>query len=153
MTIGDFVRRLLCRQSGGCEPRDDYIDLETDQLGGQFGKPVEVSFSRSKLKSNVLPLDIPQIAQPLPKLPPKLFRTDIANDQCADGRHLRLLREGRERQYGRCAAEQRDELPSPYVEHGLPSRLPSALTSPATGLLCLLCKPGVLDSLILAVSR
>ena len=77
----DFERRLLCRQSGGCEPRDDYIDFETDQLGGQFGKPVEVSFSGSKLKSNVLPLDITQIAQSLPELPPKLFRADIANNQ------------------------------------------------------------------------
>src|ERR1700730_10929961 len=117
----DFERRLLCRQSGGCEPRDDYIDFETDQLGGQFGKPVEVSFSRSKLKSNVLPLDIPQIAQPLPKLPPKLFWVDIANDQCADGRHLRLLRVGRERPHGRRGAEQPDELPPSHVEHGASS--------------------------------
>src|SRR5215208_8334019 len=36
----DFVRRLLCRHCGGCEPGDDYIDVETDQLGGQFGKPI-----------------------------------------------------------------------------------------------------------------
>jgi hypothetical protein len=90
MTIG--ARRLLCCQSSGREPSDNYIDFETDQLGRQFGKPVEVSFSRSKLKSNVLPLDIPQIAQSLPEFPPKLFRTDIANNQCPDGRDLRLLR-------------------------------------------------------------
>jgi hypothetical protein len=76
-----IVRRLPCRQSGGREPSDDYIDLETDQLGGQFGKPVEVPLRRSKLKSNVLPLDITQIAQSLPELPPKLFRADIANSR------------------------------------------------------------------------
>jgi hypothetical protein len=35
--------------------------------------------------------------QPLPKHPPKLLRIDIANDQCANGRHLRLLRARRER--------------------------------------------------------
>src|SRR6266576_112283 len=93
----DFVRRLPCRQSGGREPSDDYIDLETDQLGGQFGKPVEVSLRRSKLKSNVLPLDITQIAQSLPELPPKLFRADIANNQYANGRDLWLLRECGER--------------------------------------------------------
>src|SRR6202022_2438306 len=93
----DFARRLLCCQSGGREPSDDYIDIETDQLGGQLGKPVEMSLRRSKLKSNVLPLDITQIAQSLPELPPKLFRTDIANNQRADGRHLRLLRARRER--------------------------------------------------------
>jgi hypothetical protein len=94
------------------------IHVETDQLGGQFGKPVEASFSRSKLKSNVLPLDVPQIAQPLPKLPPKLFWIDIANDQCADGRGLRLLRVGRERPHSRRAAEQRDELAPLDAEHG-----------------------------------
>jgi len=105
MTIGISSVACFAARAVGCEPRDDYIDFETDQLGGQFGKPVEVSFSRSKLKSNVLPLDIPQIAQPLPKLPPKLFWVDIANDQCADGRHLRLLRVGRERPHSRRAAE------------------------------------------------
>jgi len=73
------------------------LDFETDQLGGQLGKPVEVPLCRSKLKSNVLPLDITQIAQPLPELPPKLSRTDIANNQYADGRDLWLLRECGER--------------------------------------------------------
>ena len=103
MTIG--ISRVACfaAKAVGVKPSDDYIDFETDQLGGQFGKPVEVSLRRSKLKSNVLPLDITQIAHSLPELPPKLFRTDIANNQCADGRHLRLLRARRERPC-RCAA-------------------------------------------------
>src|SRR5262249_45872863 len=106
----DFARRLPCRYSGGREPSDDDIDFEADQLGGQFGKPVEASIRRSKLKSNVLPLHIPQIVQPLPKHPPKLLRVYIANDQCATGRHLRLLRGRRERPRERRAAEQRYEL-------------------------------------------
>src|SRR5438874_5434172 len=58
----DFARRLFCRHSGGSEPSDDDIDLETNQLSCQFGKPVDLSFRRPKLKSNVLPLDISQIA-------------------------------------------------------------------------------------------
>src|SRR5215831_55687 len=58
----DFPRRLLCRHSGGREPSDDDIDLETNQFSCQFGKSVDLSFRRPKLKSNVLPLDIPQIA-------------------------------------------------------------------------------------------
>jgi hypothetical protein len=107
----DLMRRLLGRHSGGREPSDDYIDLETDQLIGQFGKPFEVSFRRSKLKSNVLPLDIPEVAQSLAKLPPKLFRIDIADDQCADGRHLRLLRPCRDRP--RCRTTERDNEFSP----------------------------------------
>jgi len=52
-----------------------------------------------------LPLDITQIAQSLPELAPKLFRTDIANNQRADGRHFRLLRERHERPRGCRAAE------------------------------------------------
>jgi hypothetical protein len=103
----DFARRLPCRYSGGREPSDDDIDFEADQLGGQFGKPVEASIRRSKLKSNVLPLHIPQIVQPLPKHPPKLLRIDIANDQGGNGRHLRLLRARRERPRGCRAAEKR----------------------------------------------
>src|SRR6516164_2795610 len=106
----DFMRRLLGCQGGGCEPSDDHVDFETDQIGGQFRKPVEVSFRRSKLKSNVLPLDIPKIAQSLPKLPPKLFRIDIANDQSADGWHLRLLRARSERPCSRSAAERSNEF-------------------------------------------
>src|SRR5262245_12017718 len=58
----DFPRRLLCRHSGGGKPSDDDIDLETNQLSCKFGKPVDLSFRRPKLKSNVLPLDILQIA-------------------------------------------------------------------------------------------
>ena len=79
------------------EPSDDHIDFETDQLDGQIGNSVSLSFRRSKLKSNVLPFDVPEIAQPLPKHSPKLFRIGIANDQHADRRHLRLLRARRER--------------------------------------------------------
>src|SRR5262249_47594967 len=66
---------------------------------------------RSKLKSNVLPLHIPQIVQPLPKHPPKLLRIDIANDECANGRHLRLLRPHRERPRDRRAAECSQQFP------------------------------------------
>src|SRR6516225_9901868 len=109
----DFPRRLLCRHSGGREPSDDDIDLETNQLSCQFGKPVDLSFRRPKLKSNVLPLDIPQIAWSLPKFPPEFFRADIANNQRADGRHLRLLRARGERPRRR-AAEQRDKLAPPH---------------------------------------
>jgi hypothetical protein len=80
MTIG--ISRVAC-----CAARASGRDIfETDQLGGQLGKPVHLSFRRSKLKSNVLPLDIPPIAQRLPKLPPKLSWIGIANDECADDR-------------------------------------------------------------------
>src|SRR5439155_15396310 len=44
----------------------------------------------------------------LPKLPPEFFRADIANNQRADGRHLRLLRARGERPRRRGGYE-RDE--------------------------------------------
>src|SRR5262249_39269206 len=106
----DFPRRSPRRQGGGREPRDDDVDLKSDQLRGQFGKPVDLSFCRSKFKPNVLSLNIAELAQSLTKLPPKLFRADIANNQCADGRHLRLLRSRRERPRSR-AAERDQQFP------------------------------------------
>src|SRR5262245_36258032 len=42
----DFACRLLCRLSGGREPSDDHIDFETDQLDGQIGNSVSLSFLR-----------------------------------------------------------------------------------------------------------
>ena len=55
----DFAGRLLCRLSGGREPSDDYIDFETDQLGGQFGKPVDLSFLADRNSNRMFsPLDV-----------------------------------------------------------------------------------------------
>ncbi|HZD29814.1 MAG TPA: hypothetical protein VE251_14125 [Xanthobacteraceae bacterium] len=139
---GDFVRGLLCRLSGGREPRDDDVDLETDQLGGQFGKPAELSLRRSKFVSNVLPFDIPEIAQPLPEFPPKLFRIGIADDQGAHDSNLRRLLCAREerpkKRRHRRAAEQRDELAAserterfgPAAFHSITSSAPNGADDP-----------------------
>jgi hypothetical protein len=113
MTMG--ISRVA--YGGRREPGDDYIDLEVHQLGGELGKPADLSLRRAKFESNVLSLDIAEIAQSLTKLAPKLFRIDVADNECADGGHLRPLRARRERP--RCrAAEQRYERASP---HGLSS--------------------------------
>jgi len=109
---GDVARRLSGRHSGRREPGDDYIDVEADQLGGQFGQPARVTLRRSKLEANVLPFDIAKIAQALSKFPPKLSRVGVTDDQCADDRQLRrLLRARRERPRSR-ASEQGDEIAS-----------------------------------------
>src|SRR5262249_51726163 len=42
------------------------------------------------------------------------FRIDIADDQRADGRHLRPLRARRERPCSRCTTNERDELAPPH---------------------------------------
>src|ERR1700730_13828922 len=116
MTIG--ISRVACfaARAVGVNQVTMTSTLRRTSSAANSGSPVEVSSRRSKLKSNVLPLDIPQIAQPLPKLPPKLFRIDIANDQCADGRHFaRLLRACRERPSSRRAAKRADEFSPPDV--------------------------------------
>jgi hypothetical protein len=101
------------------------IHRETDQLGRQFGKPISVSFRRSKLKSNVLPLDVPQIAKPLTKQTPKLCRIGVANHQRADDRYLRLLREARKRPQDHHAAKQRHELAASWLIELHPVPLPA----------------------------
>src|SRR5215471_16598280 len=101
--------------------------------------------SRPKLKSNVLPLDIPQIVQSLPKLPPKLLRIDIANDQCADGRHLRLLCARRERPGCRTAEQGDERAPFHLRTHSITS---SARASRLSGTV----RPSVLAVLRLMTS-
>ena len=62
MAIGISCVACFAARAVGVEPSDGDIDLETNQLSCKFGKPVDLSFRRPKLKSNVLALDIPQIA-------------------------------------------------------------------------------------------
>src|SRR5262249_39831295 len=104
----DVGRRLFPRQRGGREPGDDDIDLETDELGGQFRKPVEASLCRAKLEANVLSFDIAQLAQSLPELPPELCRIGIADDECANDRELRGLLRARGERPGDAAPPRRE---------------------------------------------
>src|SRR5262249_40442554 len=55
---------------------------------------------------------IAQIAQALPKLPPKLLWIDIANDECADDRQPRRLLRARHKRPRDRPAEQGDEIAS-----------------------------------------
>ena len=52
------------------EPRsidDQDIDPETEELCGQFGEPFRVSCGMALLENDVLPFDIPQLTQSVPK--------------------------------------------------------------------------------------
>jgi hypothetical protein len=66
---GEADARPLCPESG------QRADISVVRLC-QSGRPC----AASKLKCDVLPLGVTQIAQSLPELPPKPFWIDIAND-------------------------------------------------------------------------
>ena len=76
---------------------DPYFQYFTGEEFFQHAFPHERSDLSHWRKRLGQKLEVTQIAQSLPELPPKLFRTDIANNQYADGRDLWLLRECGER--------------------------------------------------------
>src|SRR5262249_31648137 len=49
---------------GGC---DDYVHVETDQVGSQVGQPIDLSFGVSVLNDDILAVDVAQFAQSLLK--------------------------------------------------------------------------------------
>src|SRR5262249_59240616 len=114
------------RQGHGRAQRGDYIDLQSDQLCGQFGKPVELSLGPSIFQDNVATLDVSQLPQPFShSLDQRLGRR--AGLQNAEAPYLprRLLRTPRERPRRHRAAEKREEIAA------VQSDTPSATEQPA----------------------
>src|SRR5262245_8813802 len=73
----------------------------------------------AKLVGNIAPFDITKVAHPAHEFLANLIVVRGSRSDVSDARGLgRLLRARRERPRGH-AAEQRDELASLYVEHGL----------------------------------
>ena len=50
-----------CRRAAG----DDHVRLETDQFGGEIGKPLVLPLGPPVLDDDVLPLDVAELTQPL----------------------------------------------------------------------------------------
>ena len=48
-------------------PRYDDVHLETNQLGREFGQPVESTIGKSIVDDDILALNPPEFAQPLPE--------------------------------------------------------------------------------------
>jgi hypothetical protein len=59
--------RLLCRDDHWVGIRDDDIDLEPNQLGGELGGAVAASLRPAILDRKVTPLNPAEFAQPLQK--------------------------------------------------------------------------------------
>src|SRR5262245_47347262 len=116
------MRRLLRRKRTWRVDRDNDVDLESNQLRGKPGKSIELLFRRTEVEEKIFAFNITGFAQCFTQLRPKGLDICIAYEERTNSIDLRLLlRAPCERPCCR-AAEQRDELASPQVEHGpLPS--------------------------------
>src|SRR3989304_5846652 len=99
--------------------REDHVNLEADQFGGELSKPIELPLPRPNLEEHVLAFDIPKLGEPLPKA----LVAAVEPMEGADVEHPyprrppRPLRVGRER---RCQESQRDDCPEESDFHGSP---------------------------------
>ena len=65
----DLSRDLLGRASWLHTCGDDHIHVETDQFRGETVKPVSLRVRIPSLDRNILPLDVPKLAQPFAGIP------------------------------------------------------------------------------------
>src|SRR5207302_11435393 len=115
---GDFTCCLLRRQCAGDVERHDHIDLESDQLASKLGKTIQLSFRRTKLKCNVLPLYKTKFTQSFPEFLLERLRICEADVERAYSSHSGLLRPRGERpRRCRTAAKQHDEIAPSYPCH------------------------------------
>ena len=64
---GDRLGGVLGRRHSLRPPRYDEVHLEPDQLGRQVGQPVDPTLRISIVDDNILALNPPELAQPLPE--------------------------------------------------------------------------------------
>jgi hypothetical protein len=113
---------LLRGQRARRENGHDDIDFQTDHLGSECGKSIELSFRQSDIEDQVLPFNEAGFAQLLTQLLAEGFGVRIAQEEPTDPAHpCLLLCARRERPYRR-AANQRYELTSLQLTelHSLP---------------------------------
>jgi hypothetical protein len=116
MTIGIFSRCLLRSQGARREQGHDDVDLEPDQFCCELGQAAELSFRRSELQNVILPLDMTELAQTFAKLLAERWHVGVADDECADPFHLRLLRpRDRRPSRGRASKHRNEMAPSHKV--------------------------------------
>src|SRR5262245_4503198 len=114
--------RLLGRERRESVVRNDHIDLEPDELGGDLGKSLAASLGPAILDREIAALAPAQLTQSLDKGggPFALCRCRPRAQQ-AHERGFAPLRVCRERPHSRRTAEQRHELPPSHAGHGAPS--------------------------------
>jgi hypothetical protein len=62
-----FPRRLRGRTDRWSSAGDQHVHREPHQVGRQCGQPLVLALGKPGLDANVLPLDIAEVAQPLPE--------------------------------------------------------------------------------------
>src|SRR5262245_40032302 len=106
---GDRGCRLHNGWDGGAE-RDDGVNLHPDELGCDFGVPVEAIIRPAILDREVAAFSPAELAQPFQKRGVPLALADAwRRADISDCRHF-LLRPCRDRPRRRCTAEERDKL-------------------------------------------
>src|SRR5262249_7668416 len=104
----DRCRPLSCEDRSGVMREND-IDLEAHQFGGDLGETLATSLRRANLDRDVAAVDPTKLGHPPHKSgDPLTVGRRRARAQVPDHRHARLLRPRRDRPRSR--AEQRDEL-------------------------------------------
>src|SRR3990172_1255111 len=123
---GRRALRVLGAEGGHRRRREDHVNLEADQFGGELPQPIELPLPRPNLEEDVLAFNIIKLGEPLTKaLVAAVDPMEGADVEHAYPRHPpRPLRVGGER---RRQESQRDDCPEESDFHGSLT-LPSPLT-------------------------
>src|SRR5262249_25758686 len=114
----DGRRHLLGRPSRVSSCNND-VDLEPDELGCDLAETLSASLRPAILDCDGTPLDPSELAQSLHKSAGEVNPTcGGAYSQEANGRQPAALLRPRPERPRRRAAEKRDELAAPHVQHG-----------------------------------
>src|SRR5262249_54120798 len=136
-TMGTGAGRLLqCLNARGGRSQN-HVRRERPKLLGISVKAIGVARCPAGVDPYVAAVSPARLLQPLDERDNARLSFRIVRGQVHQNtdppRPFALLRACRKRPRGRCAAEQRDELASPCVEHGLPSRNPLCQLSACSG--------------------
>src|SRR4029077_3011354 len=114
----DRVRELLEGNPPSHRARHEHLGLDTNQLFRKRLRSGLITIGVTDLEGPVLTFDVSEVSHPLHESIKNTLSARLgASNQTADHGTCQSLSESRERPCGR-AAEQRDELAPPDVEHG-----------------------------------
>jgi hypothetical protein len=105
---------VSCRAAEG----GNEVDLEADQIRGQFPQSLDLPLSRSMFEGDAPPLDITEFPQPLPERADQLLhhrRSDRRDCQAAHAGDAGSLSKSDARPPEQRATEKRDDIPSSHA--------------------------------------
>src|SRR5262249_10063491 len=113
------ARRRLSRECGGGRGwRGNHAYPTANEIGRQLWQPIESAFCPAIFDRHVLAFEVTGLSKALLDRGHKVAPLGGGGGvKEPDHRHRRRLRARRDRPRGRRAAEQRDELAAPHIEH------------------------------------